>query len=62
MTASDSTQQDNCNKEKDTKATVSIRSMSTSVWHKARVASIQKGYTLAQYITELIEKDTSQEG
>lgn len=59
MTTQQSEAQYNCNNEKDRKATVSIRSMSVSVWHLARVEAIKKEYTLAQYITELIEKDIS---
>lgn len=62
MTSQQGESQDNCINEKDRKATVSIRNMSVSVWHKGRIEAVKKGCTLAQYIAELIEKDTSNEG
>lgn len=58
MTASEQPY-NNSTKQKKEKATVSLRAMTLSVWHKAKIQAVKKEITMTQYILELIEKDTS---
>lgn len=59
MVASENEPQVNSTKEKKEKATVSLRNMTLSIWHKAKIVCVQREITMTQYIQELIEKDTS---
>ncbi len=58
MTASEQPY-NNSTKQKKEKATVSLRSMNLSTWQLAKIEAVKKGITMTQYVSDLIEKDAS---
>lgn len=59
MSASENETTTNDTNVEDRKATVSIRSMTLSLWYDARRIAMTKGMTMTQYISGLIEEDIS---
>ena len=58
MPMNENTQDNNINNQ-DKKANVIVREMPVSTWHKCKIQCATKQMTLAQYLTDLIEKDVS---